>query len=98
LTIIGGEHLSEFKSDNAAKKALNVWRTICESTEWKDFTELRCQFPNADQVGRCVVFNVRGNRYRLIAQINYRMRLVNVRHVLTHKEYDRGRWKDGCGC
>jgi mRNA interferase HigB len=98
LTIIGSEHLSRFDSDNAAIKALNAWRTICEKAEWKDFMELRCQLPNADQAGRCVVFNIRGNRYRPIAQINYRTRLVNVRHVLTHKEYDRGRWKDECGC
>ena len=98
MTIIGTEHLSEFDRDNFAKKALTAWKMICERAEWNDFTELRSQWSSADQVGRCVVFNIRGSRYRLIAQINYRARLLNVRRVLTHKEYDRGRWKDACDC
>ena len=41
-----------------------------------------------------VVFNVGGNKYRLIAIVSYPKGKVDIQHVLTHKEYDRGTWKD----
>jgi len=53
-------------------------------------------YPQADQVGRCTVFNIGGNNYRLIAAIHYNTGVVYIRHVLTHAEYDRGAWKKGC--
>jgi len=40
------------------------------------------------------VFNIGGNKYRLIARVRYDYKLVNVRHVLTHSEYDQGAWKE----
>jgi mRNA interferase HigB len=54
-------------------------------------------FPQADQVGDCVVFNV-GNSHRLIGRIRYRTQRVYVLRVLTHAEYDRQKWPDECGC
>ena len=66
------------------------------------------QFPHADLVGTCVVFNVGGNKYRLIVRLAYATRpqpderpfkgKVFVLHVLTHKAYDAGKWKADCGC
>jgi hypothetical protein len=50
--------------------------------------------PHADHVGRFTVFNVGGNKYHLIGAIHYNRGKVYVRHVLTHKEYDRGHGKD----
>lgn len=61
--------------------------------EFEHFAAVRQMFPNADQVDDYTVFNIRGNRYRLIALINYSQQMVYVRHVLTHAEYDKGRWK-----
>jgi mRNA interferase HigB len=97
MTIVGVEHLSRF-ADKATAKALSAWRRICEDAQWKRFLDVRCQFPDADPVGGCVVFNIRHNRFRIIAQVHYGARLVNVTSVLTHAEYMRGGWKDGCGC
>ncbi len=57
--------------------------------------------------GRCVVFNIGGNKYRLIAAVHYQKRdrngkvvegRVYIRNVLTHREYDKGAWKNGCDC
>jgi mRNA interferase HigB len=50
--------------------------------------------PSADLVGELVVFNVRGNRYRLITRFIYEKGRVYIRRVLTHAEYDRGDWKE----
>ncbi len=51
--------------------------------------------PAADQVGRFTVFNIAGNKYRMIVVIHFNRGLVFVRHILTHGEYDRGAWKKG---
>jgi mRNA interferase HigB len=56
-------------------------------------TEVRKTFASADAVGKWTVFNIKGNEFRLIAEINYRSRRLYVRHVLTHAEYDREKWK-----
>lgn len=50
-------------------------------------------FPSADKVDKLTVFNVGGNKIRLIAAIHYNRKKVYVRAVLTHKEYDAGNWK-----
>jgi mRNA interferase HigB len=71
---------------------------ICESAKWNDFLDVRCQFPSADSVGDRAVFDIRHNRYRLIAKIYYGLSLVPVVSLVTHAEYDRGGWKNGCGC
>jgi mRNA interferase HigB len=55
-------------------------------------------FANASLVGACVVFNIGGNKWRLVTRILYRSQKVFVLQVLTHLEYDTGKWKDECGC
>lgn len=58
-----------------------------------DFNGLRATFASADYVSGLTVFNIGGNKYRLIAAIHYNRRKVYIRHVLTHVEYDRDGWK-----
>jgi len=58
------------------------------------FAELRATFPSADQVGKLTVFNIGGNTTRLIAAIHYNRQKVYIRAVLTHEEYDEGKWKE----
>ncbi|MGD9854863.1 MAG: type II toxin-antitoxin system HigB family toxin [Planctomycetaceae bacterium] len=57
---------------------------------------MRSTFPSADAFHRCVIFNVGGNKYRIVAAVHYNRRKVFLRSVLTHSEYDRGRWKADC--
>jgi mRNA interferase HigB len=56
--------------------------------------EVRVVFPSADPVGKLTVFNIGGNKARLIAAIHYNRRRVYIRAVLTHQEYDEGKWKE----
>ena len=76
-----------------SESPLSRWFKIVEQTTFTSFDELRLTFPSADKVGDLVVFNIGGNKYRLIASIHFNRGKVYVRHVLTHREYDKGAWK-----
>jgi len=64
-----------------------------EKNDFVSFADLRDTFPMADKVGNLIVFNIGGNKYRLIASIHFNRNKVYIRHVLTHSEYDKGAWK-----
>jgi mRNA interferase HigB len=76
-----------------SKTALVRWFKVIETTEFQSFNELRIVFPSADKVQDWVVFNIGGNKYRLIASVHFNRGKVYIRYVLTHAEYDRGDWK-----
>ena len=76
------------------KSALVHWYANMTHGTFSNFAELRAVFPTADQVGKLTVFNIGGNKVRLIAAIHYNRRKVYIRAVLTHAEYDEGRWKE----
>ncbi|WP_334310582.1 type II toxin-antitoxin system HigB family toxin [Dolichospermum circinale] len=69
------------------------WLKIIESVSFQSFEELRSVFPNADLVANLIVFNIGGNKYRLIASIHFNRQKVYIRYILTHSEYDKDRWK-----
>jgi len=58
-----------------------------------NFAELREIFPSADQVTNKTIFNIGGNKYRLIAALHYNRERVYIRAILTHRDYDKGNWK-----
>ena len=77
-----------------AEKSLRSWNKLTRLATWKNFAQLRQTFGSADQVGKLVVFNICGNKYRLIVYIDYTWQKVFIRHVLTHTEYDTDAWKN----
>jgi mRNA interferase HigB len=72
---------------------LDAWFRIAKKAVWKNLADVRRTLSSADAVAKWTVFNIKGNQYRLIAEINYKFGRLYVRHVLTHAEYDRGDWK-----
>ncbi|MBO0699586.1 MAG: type II toxin-antitoxin system HigB family toxin [Zavarzinella sp.] len=78
-----------------AQSALEAWYQVAKHAEWETFADVRQTFNAADQVGRFTVFDIGGNKYRLIAVIHFNRGKLFVRDVLTHAEYDDGKWKDG---
>ena len=72
---------------------LDAWYRIAKRADWKSLDDVRKMLPSADTVGRHAVFNIKGNTFRLIAEINYKTGRLYIRHVLTHAEYDKGAWK-----
>lgn len=82
-----------------AERPLQDWYSFCRKARWRSLMDVRRAYPHADALavrsGRiATVFNIAGNKYRLVALIDYRFQRMLVTHVLTHPEYDRGNWKD----
>lgn len=78
-----------------AERPLLAWYREAKHADWKNFGDVRESYGSADQVGRFTVFNIGGNKYRLITVIHFGTGKVYIRHVLTHKQYDEGHWKAG---
>lgn len=94
MQIIGKQRLSDFGRKHAdAAKALSTWDRIVTRATWGKPPDVIDTINSADHVGRWTVFNIAGNNYRLIAQIDYAMQRVHVREVMTHADYDRDKWK-----
>jgi mRNA interferase HigB len=72
---------------------MDVWYRVAKKAEWKNLMDVRRTFPTADAAQKFTVFNIKGNAYRLITEINYQTGRIFVRHVLTHAEYSKEGWK-----
>jgi mRNA interferase HigB len=97
VRVISRRAIREFSERYAsAEESLDAWYRFALTAEWSSIVDVRTTFPHADAVGKCTVFNIHGNRFRLIARINYEWRKVYILGIYTHKEYDEGKWKHGC--
>jgi mRNA interferase HigB len=94
MHVISRKKLKEAALKHAEiESSLDAWFRIARKAEWKSLAEVRNTFSSADAVGQWTIFNIKGNKYRLITEINYVSGRIYIRHVLTHAEYDRGAWK-----
>ena len=92
---ISRKRLNEFAEKHPdTRSSLTHWYGLMKRRNFSNFAELRTIFPSADQVGKITVFNIGGNKVRLIAAIHYNRRKLYVRSVLTHAEYDKQGWKE----
>jgi len=73
--------------------SLNAWYKIAKNADWKTFADVRNSWKNSDVVGRFVVFDVSHNKCRLITTINYKWRMVYIRDILSHAQYDDKEWQ-----
>ena len=91
MRIIAKKALVLFYTAHAdAKTALEEWYEKATEAEWENFAEVRQTFNSADLVGNNrIVFNIRGNQYRLVVLVLFRVKMVYIRFIGTHKDYDR---------
>ena len=91
MRIISRRPLREFAEKHAdAKAPLDAWYRIIKGREYRSPHELREDFPTASFLGaRRTVFNIGGNKYRLVVDMRYDLARVYVRDVLTYEEYNR---------
>jgi mRNA interferase HigB len=95
------DRLAEFGAQyRDAESSLAKWLKVVSSTTWRNSAEARETYSSLDPAvpvsggRRVAVFNIKGNKYRLIASIDYGLGIVNVLRVMTHKEYTKGKWKE----
>jgi mRNA interferase HigB len=87
--VISRKALVAFGQDHAdADEPLDRWYRIAKRATWANFAEIRADFGTADQVGPLTIFNIAGNKFRLVAEIFHNHQVLLVRGVYTHKEYD----------
>jgi len=98
VDIVGKLLLQEFWTKHKrAKSPLEKWIQTVEAATWRNFAQVRQTYGTADlfrRYGRTfVIFNIGGNKYRLVTAINYQGQIVVIEVALTHKEYDKNKWK-----
>lgn len=91
MHIISFRKLREyFIKETNAKTALEDWNKRTKKAEWKNFADIKNTFNSVDNVGNDrYVFNVKGNHYRIVAIVLFKIKRVYIRWVGNHKDYDR---------
>jgi mRNA interferase HigB len=77
----------------SARSAMDHWYRVAKRAIWSTFGDVKQSFNTADFVAPYVVFDIGGNKYRLIAEMNFARRVLLIRGIMTHKEYVKGAWK-----
>lgn len=95
MHVISRKKLRSLWSDQPrAQRPLETWYKTTRKAEWKAFHDVKTALPHADQYEGLVIFDIGGNKFRLIAAIHYNRKKVYVLRVLTHADYSRGDWKN----
>ena len=84
--------LEAAKEHSGLAEPLDIWYRVARKATWQNLMDVKRAFPSADAVGKFTVFNIKGNTYRLIVEINYWTGRIFLRHLLTHAEYSKGAW------
>ena len=96
MRVISVKKLREFWTLHPdAEKPLRAWAKVAKASDWDKFADIRRTYAHADQVGKFTVFNIGGNKFRLVVVVHFDRDRLYVRHVLTHEEYDEGGWRQG---
>ena len=94
MRVISRRAIREFAERHPdALEPLLHWVNATESVDWRTPADVRRTFNSADFVGDLTVFDAGGNKYRIITFVHCRRRAVFIKYVLTHREYDKGKWK-----
>ncbi len=94
MKIISNSALRSFSIENPqADEPLQGWRRVIEKNRFANWAELKTAFNTIDKVGDLTVFDIGGNKYRLIAHIRFEKQIVYIKAVLGHRDYDKGVWK-----
>ena len=91
MRVIAKRTLIRFwETEPLSEQSLRAWHDEVRDAEWKTPNELKTQFRTASVINqKRVVFNIHGNEYRLIVDIEYRLKIVFIVWVGTHKQYDK---------
>ncbi|MBG1269344.1 type II toxin-antitoxin system HigB family toxin [Nostoc sp. WHI] len=95
MHVISRKKLRQFCQKHAdCCEALDDWYITVSKADWANLLEVQTIYPQAEAVSKFIVFNIKGNKYRLIASINFLKQVIYIKYVLTHAEYDKDSWKN----
>lgn len=88
--MISRKALIDFYSIHAdAREPLETWYRVCRKAEWLNFNEVRKVYPSADWVGGDrAVFNIKGNKYRLVVRFSFKFKAIQIKWLGSHAEYN----------
>jgi mRNA interferase HigB len=99
MRIIGTDVIDAFcRKRRAARRHFDRWLQAVEGAAWRKWADVRQTYAKASKAGQCAVFDVQGGAFRIITKIDYEFQVVLILHVLTHQQYDQGKWKNECEC
>jgi len=99
MRIIGTDCIEAFCHKRpAARRQFDRWLQTVAAARWRRWADVKQTYALASKAGLCVVFDVQGGSFRLVTRIDYELEVVCILHVLTHQQYDQGKWKDECEC
>jgi mRNA interferase HigB len=94
MKIISNRALRAFATLHPQSESpLMGWRRVIEKNDFSNWSQLKNAFNSVDKVEDLVVFDIGGNKFRLVAYIRFEKQIVYIKAVLTHAEYDKGAWK-----
>lgn len=90
MRVIARRALKEFwESHREARSALESWYKEVRAADWRSPSDVKRKFPSASILeGNRIVFNIKGNRFRLIVRVNYELQIMYIRFIGKHSEYD----------
>ena len=100
MRVISIRLLKDFWEKHADSRGpLKAWYKTAKKAQWKSLHDARMPYVTADGVlnrlgETLTIFNIGGNKYRLVTRMRNDWKLINIRFVLTHREYDQGKWKE----
>lgn len=94
MRVISHKAIREFSEAHPeSSTAIDYWYRVTRKAFWVSFADIKLTFNTADYVPPFVVFDIGGNKYRLVAEINFGRKVVFIRRIMPHKEYSKGSWK-----
>jgi mRNA interferase HigB len=102
VNVISRRKLKDFYNTDSTRRnhanAFEDWFRIARKAHWQNFQDAKATFGQTDVAtgsngGTATIFDIGGNKYRVVAQIDYRRQTILIKAVLDHKQYDKGFWK-----
>lgn len=99
MNVITRKRLRDFAAKHSdAAPALESWYRTARKAKWRNLQEVRVIYPHADLAtvasgNKVTIFNIAGNKYRMVAAIHYKAQRLYVLRILTHAEYSKDAWK-----
>lgn len=95
MHVISYRRLREYGETHAdCCEVLDNWFKVAQKANWSNLVAVQAVFPTAEAVENFTVFNIKGNKYRLIVSIDYEKQVIYIKYVFTHAEYDKEQWKN----